>query len=48
MSEADETAGTRSIQEILDPHCLVSVDINPEMRVKAAQGPAEPLLVEQG
>jgi len=39
---------TRSIQEILDPLCLVSVDINPEMRVKAAQGPADALLVEQG
>jgi hypothetical protein len=48
MSEADEAAGTRSIQEILDPHCLVGVDINPEMRVKVAQGPAEPLLIEQG
>ena len=26
----------------------MSVDINPEMRVKAAPGPADPLLVEQG
>ena len=48
MANSDEAAATRSIQEILDPFCLVSVDINPEMRVKAAQGPADPLLVEQG
>ena len=48
MAMSDEAAATRSIQEILDPLCLVRVDINPEMRVKAAQGPADPLLVEQG
>ena len=48
MAMSDEADATRSIQEILDPLCLVSVDINPEMRVKAAQGPADPMLVEQG
>jgi len=48
MAISDEAAATRSMQEILDPLCLVSVDINPEMRVKVAQGPADPLLVEQG
>lgn len=37
-----------AIQRILDPHCLVAVTINPEMRVKAAQGPAKTDLVEQG
>jgi hypothetical protein len=40
--------GSGDIQEILDPHCLVSLDINPEMRVKVAAGPAKPELVEQG
>src|ERR1035437_5936889 len=39
---------TRSIQEILDPQCLISLTINPEMRVKVTPGPAEPLLPEQG
>jgi hypothetical protein len=48
MAMPDERTATRSVQEILDPQCLVSVNINPEMRVKVAQGPAEPLLVEQG
>lgn len=38
----------RTIQEILDPLCLVGVEINPESRVKAAQGPASPRLVQHG
>ena len=36
------------IQKILDRHCLVGVNINPESRVKAQEGPAKPELVEQG
>ena len=32
MAKNDETA-VAEIQRVLDPHCLVSVDINPEMRV---------------
>lgn len=27
------------VQKILDPHCLIAVNINPESRVKAARGP---------
>ena len=56
---ADERAALRALtadvpdavtrfQEILDRHCLAWVQINPEMRVKAAAGPARPALVEQG
>src|SRR5581483_60390 len=37
-----------AIQRILDPHCLVGVAINPEMRVKAAQGAVAPELVADG
>ena len=37
-----------SIQRVLDCHCLVGVEINPEMRVKVAPGPARPELVEHG
>jgi hypothetical protein len=48
MAMSDEHAATRSIQEILDPQCLISLTINPEMRVKVTPGPAEPLLPEQG
>ena len=43
----EETAVT-SIQRVLDCHCLVGVEINPEMRVKVAPGSAKPELVEHG
>ena len=40
----DEAAGRTdapaAIQAILDRHCLLDVHINPESRVKVAQGPA--------
>ncbi|MFN0172776.1 MAG: CehA/McbA family metallohydrolase [Bryobacteraceae bacterium] len=36
------------IQEILDRHCLVGVNINPESRVKVQQGQAKAELMEQG
>ncbi len=36
------------IQQILDPHCLIGIEINPESRVKVQQGPAKPELAEQG
>jgi hypothetical protein len=36
------------IQAVLDPRVLFVVTINPEMRVRAVQGPAKPELVEQG
>lgn len=35
-------------QEILDRYCLFFISINPESRVKVAQGAAKPVLVEQG
>ena len=43
-----EVEAVAAIQTVLDAHCLVGVDINPEMRVKVAQGPAAAELVEQG
>jgi hypothetical protein len=46
--QSDANAATARIQQILDPHCLVLVNINPEMRVSATQGAAGPELVEQG
>ena len=47
LAETNPKAGTRKIQEALDPLCLFVVNINPEMRVKVAQG-GQPELVEQG
>jgi hypothetical protein len=44
----DEAKIVRAVQDALDPYCLAGIEINPESRVKAAAGPAEPRLVEQG
>ncbi len=44
----DETAAVARLQELLDPQALAVVSINPESRVKVAQGDAKPLLVEKG
>src|SRR5690349_12066619 len=45
---ASGPASVESIQKILDRHCLLGVNINPESRVKVLEGPATPELVEQG
>lgn len=44
----DHEAAREQIQQLLDPHCLIGVNINPESRVKSDIGPARPMLVEQG
>ncbi|HEY4653438.1 MAG TPA: CehA/McbA family metallohydrolase [Cyclobacteriaceae bacterium] len=36
------------IQSILDPYCLTGITINPEARVAVEQGPAKPLLTQEG
>ena len=41
-------AAIRAIQEVLDRRCLIGIEINPESRVKAIQGPAEPRLLQNG
>jgi hypothetical protein len=38
----------KEVQQILDPYCLVAVNINPEARVKVTRGPAPPILVQGG
>ncbi len=48
MAEPDSTKASQQIQKILDPYCLVGVNINPESHVKAAQGVIKPELVEKG
>jgi len=40
--------GVAAAQGVLDPLCLAYVTINPESRVKVADGPAPKTLVEQG
>lgn len=38
----------KAIQNVLDPLCVVEVHINPESRVKVAEGPVAKQLAEQG
>ena len=44
----DRAQAVAKIQALLDARALFVVNINPEMRVKAAQGPAKAEAVEQG
>ena len=48
LAEADPIAAISGIQGVLDPLCLVGVNINPESRVKVAVGPAPKTLVQHG
>ncbi|HXG68943.1 MAG TPA: CehA/McbA family metallohydrolase, partial [Blastocatellia bacterium] len=47
-NEADAARAVRGIQDALDRYCLLDVHINPESRVRVAQGLARAELVEQG
>lgn len=44
----DQTQAVLALQRILDKYVLVSVNINPESRVKAQPGSRKPVLVQQG
>ena len=48
MKEGESPTASEHVQELLDAHCLFGISINPEMRVKVAQGPANPELLEGG
>ena len=48
IDSTDQKAGVQTLQEVVDRHCLIGIEINPESRVKAAQGPAAPRLVQNG
>ncbi len=48
LDSTGSEAAIRTIQEVLDRHCLIGIEINPESRVKAVQGPARPRLVQNG
>lgn len=45
---SDEPAAVRAIQAVFDPLCLAEVNVNPESRVKVAEGPAPRKLISQG
>jgi hypothetical protein len=48
MASPDDRAAVRDIQEILDPFCLATININAESRVKVAEGPVKKELMQQG
>ena len=48
LDEKSIKNAAEKIQNALDAYCLFIVNINPEMRVNVASGPAKPELVEQG
>src|ERR1043165_1934190 len=48
LQEAVKNRDARKLQELLDPHVLVQVTINPESRVQAARGPAATALQQGG
>src|SRR5437870_4834324 len=41
LEAATKARDAKKIQQLLDPHVLVVVTLNPESRVKAARGPAK-------
>ncbi|MFT4639148.1 MAG: hypothetical protein ACI8T1_002472 [Verrucomicrobiales bacterium] len=45
---ANDAEAVKLVQTVLDPYCLARIQINPESRVKVADGPAKRDLVEQG
>jgi hypothetical protein len=48
LAESDEAVAVEKVQKLLDPLCLVGVQINPESRVTVQTGPASKQLIEQG
>ncbi len=48
MQETDARKCAEAIQNVLDPHCLAQVTINPESRVSAKEGPVAKELMQQG
>ena len=48
LSESDEAVAVEKVQKLLDPLCLVGVQINPESRVTVQTGLASKQLIEQG
>ena len=48
LVDALKTQDATKIQELLDAHVLIVVNINPEARVKGKRGPATPVLQQAG
>ena len=48
LASAGQARDSQAIQELLDPHVLFVVSLNPEVRVKVARGPAGAVLQQAG
>src|SRR5262245_56090980 len=48
IKQAAEARDAKKIQELLDPHVLLQVSLNPESRVKVARGPAAAKIQQHG
>jgi len=48
VKEKDQDKALKLVQDVLDPLCLIDVQINPESRVKVQAGPASPRLEQNG
>ena len=48
LEHEDTSKSIEAIQQVLDKYCLVGVNVNPESRVKVAEGTAEKELMQQG
>jgi hypothetical protein len=46
--EMDAAKSVEAIQKVLDPYCLIGVDLKSEQEITASAGPARPELIEQG
>src|SRR5205823_12820444 len=46
--ETDPAQTVKEVQAALDPYCLLATDTDPNAPLQIAQGPAAPVLVEQG
>ena len=44
----NEAEAIIQVQQIIDLQCLIDIQINPESRVKVEEGPANPVLIENG
>ncbi len=48
LKETDAKVANRTIQRVLDAHCVVGVTINPESRVSVVEGPVAKRLIQGG
>lgn len=48
FDRSPDASSVARVEKILDPYCIVTIDINSEARVKAIRGPARAVLMQNG